>query len=415
MKKVFLILITFILTGCDSTTEPAQPDITIQAEELDTDVIMAETDPELVSSLWAFTHLTQDLVNSEDNEVYSPLSLYLALSMLLPATSETTHDELLEGLSLSSAEEFEEMVQPLLKKNNILDEEEDFASLLTNSIWLQNDREDYDKEILERLEDRYQTMHQFTDFKNVDETKKLIEGFIDEQTNGFIEELDLNIDPNTALLLLNTLYFKDAWRDEFTQETDFDFTTKNGETIEVNGVVKTLESPKYYQDEDSQMVIVPFKNGHQMLFIKPEDIEQFFNQEKTSELYSILEDMEYQEGLNIHLSMPEVDIDSEFTELNKFLESLGFSELMSDAPYLSYIEDKETGMFINDIIQQARITVDREGAEAAAYTAIAVEETSMPIVEEEIEMTLDQPYVMVVLSPEYIPMFVSTVNDPTSE
>jgi Serine protease inhibitor len=113
--------------------------------------------------------------------------------------------------------------------------------------------------------------------------------------------------------------------------------------------------------------------------------------------------------------MPEVDISSNFKELNKFLASLGFTELMSDAPYLSYIEGEETGMVINDIIQQARITVDREGAEAAAYTSIGVEETSIPIIEEEIEMILDQPYVMVVLSPEYIPMFVSTVNNPANE
>lgn len=414
MKKVFLILFLLILAGCDSST-PVSPNITIQPDNLDRDTLMEETDPELVDSLWEFTSLTQELLESEDNEVYSPLSLYLALSMLLPATSETTHDELLEGLSISSTENFEENIQPLLKKNNILDDEEDYASLLTNSIWLQNDRDDYDEEILEVLENRYQAMHQFTDFKNEEKTKELIEAFIDAQTNGFIQELDLNIDSSTTLLLLNTLYFKDQWQEQFKQETEFEFTTKDDKTIEVKGVMKKFENPKYYVEDDLEMVMIPFRNGNQMLFIKPEDIARFFEQDKISDIHSLLENLEYSENTSVNLTMPEVDISSNFKELNKFLASLSFTELMSDAPYLSYIEGEETGMIINDIVQQARITVDREGAEAAAYTSIGVEETSIPIIEEEIEMILDQPYVMVVLSPEYIPMFVSTVNNPANE
>lgn len=272
MKKVFLILFLLILAGCDSST-PVSPNITIQSDNLDRDTLMEETDPELVDSLWEFTSLTQELLESEDNEVYSPLSLYLALSMLLPATSETTHDELLEGLSISSTENFEENIQPLLKKNNILDDEEDYASLLTNSIWLQNDRDDYDEEILEVLENRYQAMHQFTDFKNEEKTKELIEAFIDEQTNGFIQELDLNIDSNTVLLLLNTLYFKDQWQEQFKQETEFEFTTKDDKTIEVKGVMKKFENPKYYVEDDLEMIMIPFRNGNQMLFIKPVYIE----------------------------------------------------------------------------------------------------------------------------------------------
>lgn len=413
MKKIFFILIVCLLAGCD--TSPASPNITIQPNSLDKDIVMDETDPELVESIWDFTVLTQDLLNTEENEVYSPLSLYVALSMLLPGTSETTHDELLEGLSISSREEFEEMVQPLLKKNNILDNDEDYASLLTNSIWLQDGREDFDEDKLALLQDRYQAMHQFVDFKNETESKEMIEAFIDEQTNGFIKELDLNIEPSTVLLLLNTLYFKDQWYKEFTQETNFEFTNKNNEVKEIDGVVTTLKNPKYYQKDDLEMVTVPFLNGNQMLFIKPDNIEQFFNQEKISDIYMILKESKQLEATDVQLTMPEVDISSSFTDLNEFLSTLGFSELMSDAPYLSYIEGQKNGMRISDIIQQARITVDREGAEAAAYTAIAVEETSVSIDQEEIEMALDQPYVMVVLSSENIPMFVSTVLDPMNE
>src|SRR5690625_6729103 len=79
MKKVFLILFLLILAGCDSST-PVSPNITIQPDNLDRDTLMEETDPELVDSLWEFTSLTQELLESEDNEVYSPLSLYLARS-----------------------------------------------------------------------------------------------------------------------------------------------------------------------------------------------------------------------------------------------------------------------------------------------------------------------------------------------
>lgn len=71
-------------------------------------------------------------MNTEENEVYSSLSLYIGLSMLLPETSEITLDELLEGLSTLFREEFEEMVQFLLKKKNIFDNDEYYTSLLVN-------------------------------------------------------------------------------------------------------------------------------------------------------------------------------------------------------------------------------------------------------------------------------------------
>lgn len=415
MKKIFFILAAILLMGCDSevTDSGTTPNVTIQPNSLDSDVVMEEVDANLVESIWKFTDLTQELINTEENEVYSPLSLYMALSMLLPATSEATHQELLEGLSISSRKEYEDMVQPLLEKNNILDDEEDYASLLTNSIWLQNDRDDYDEAILEELLIQYQAMHNFVDFKNTEATKESIEEFIDEQTNGFIKDLDLNLEPETVVLLLNTLYFKDQWLEQFYEGETLEFTNKNGESFEIGAVTGTLKSPRYFKDDVLEMVIAPFENGNQMLFIKPEDIEEFFGENKLDLVHSIIEDLDYAKSTNVYLTMPEVDISSSFDELNHFLSPLGFEELMSDNPQLSYIEGEDTGMAISDIIQQARIAVDREGVEAAAYTAIAIEETSAPIIDTEIEMDLDQPYIMVVLSPEDIPMFISAVNDPS--
>lgn len=60
----------------------------------------------------------------------------------------------------------------------------------------------------------------------------------------------------------------------------------------------------------------------------------------------------------------------------------------------------------------ARVKIDEDGCEAAAYTILGVEATAMMGPEEEIDFTLDKPFVFAITGIDGLPLFVGLVNQP---
>lgn len=363
---------------------------------------------ELVSSVWSFTQLTQSLINTNDNMVYSPFSLYLALSLLLPASFGESYTELLNGLSLKSKEAFEINSQVLLAEFQTLDEQ--YASLLTNSIWLQDHELSYDKDILKDLQIKYQASTHYVDFTQTIATQEKMSAFINQQTNGFISDLDISFGSDTLLVLLNTLYFKAHWQVGFySEDSPLNFLTYSGKSVSINTVYATVENPVYYRDDNVEILALPLENKNKMLFIKPKDLKKFFKKVKLVELKDKLKNLT---NTKVRLHMPEVDISSHHIQLNQYLSSLGFQNVMSSHPQLSFNSNRADNMMINDIVQQVRLAVDRSGVEAAAYTAIGIRMLSDTTSKNLIDMSLNRPYLMLLLSADDLPLFMATVMNP---
>ena len=75
--------------------------------------------------------------------------------------------------------------------------------------------------------------------------------------------------------------------------------------------------------------------------------------------------------------------------------SSAFDPALAD---FSGIVDNED-LFVSGVIHQANITVDEEGTEAAAATAITMETTSAEI-EEPLEFFVDQPFIYAIMDQE---------------
>jgi serpin B len=73
----------------------------------------------------------------------------------------------------------------------------------------------------------------------------------------------------------------------------------------------------------------------------------------------------------------------------------------------------EAQLLIQDVVHQANITVDEEGTEAAAATAVVVGVTSAPA-DEPVEVTVDRPFVFALRDRETgAVLFFGRVVDPT--
>ncbi|MCH5231965.1 MAG: serpin family protein, partial [Muribaculaceae bacterium] len=68
-------------------------------------------------------------------------------------------------------------------------------------------------------------------------------------------------------------------------------------------------------------------------------------------------------------------------------------------------------LFVSQVQHAARVKVDEEGCEAAAYTYIGMPTSGMPPADE-VDFILDRPFLFAITGDSGLPLFVGTVNQP---
>jgi serpin B len=112
------------------------------------------------------------------------------------------------------------------------------------------------------------------------------------------------------------------------------------------------------------------------------------------------------------LTMPKFEFDSDFS-LSEALIALGMPSAFSlDADFSGITGDRD--LFISDVIHKAFISVDEEGTEAAAATAVVMVEMAAPIEDEEpLVVTIDRPFVFLIRDSETgAILFLGRVTNP---
>ena len=80
------------------------------------------------------------------------------------------------------------------------------------------------------------------------------------------------------------------------------------------------------------------------------------------------------------------------------------------ADFSPAIQDAD-GVYLSRADHAARVTVDEEGVTAAAYTVMMEAGAAEPP-DEEIDFTLDRPFVFAITARSGLPLFVGIVNTP---
>ena len=166
------------------------------------------------------------------NYVISPLSIYMAFSLLHEIGSANVKKELEDSFNLTSADyEFAGEVFKNMVFESYKDESSNLLSCLqlSNTIWLDSSIK-ANSEPLDRLAKIYYCYAFNTDFqKHNAKANKDIREFIKSKTNGLIDK-DFNIDSDTLFALINTVYLKDLWNyygDDLPKEKrNFNYTGK---------------------------------------------------------------------------------------------------------------------------------------------------------------------------------------------
>lgn len=101
---------------------------------------------------------------------------------------------------------------------------------------------------------------------------------------------------------------------------------------------------------------------------------------------SVLQDLEPRQ---VSLSMPRFEYDSDFS-LKETLAAMGMPDAFTSAADFSGMTGNR-GLFISEVIHKAFVSVDEEGTEAAAATAVIMPSSAAPI-----EFTADRPFVFLI-------------------
>ena len=114
---------------------------------------------------------------------------------------------------------------------------------------------------------------------------------------------------------------------------------------------------------------------------------------------------------NIHLSMPKFDVVSQM-DLVEELRELGITDVFDDSlsDFTPTTQDVDR-LCVSEVNHAARVKVDEEGCEAAAFTLMLVEPTSA-FIADEVDFVLDRPFVFILTGITDQPLFAGVVNQP---
>lgn len=354
----------------------------------------------------------------EKNRVFSPLNVYLATAMLAETTDRETRQQILDVLGVDSIETLRERARTLW--NDIYLDDDNQVTLLANSLWLRDDTR-YKQQTVDTLAQDYYASS-FAGHMGNEEYNQTFREWINQQTNSLLEDSveQLKLDAQTVMALVSTMYLKAPWADQFSESatTEGTFHAPTGDVPA--DFMHTSMFDLYCYADGFAAVFLEFRSGGGMwLFLPDEDtsIETLIESGQITNFLMAQQAGEWTDAksVEIHLSMPKFDVSSSI-RLTDGLQQMGITDVFEAgrADFSPLLEDKDVPINLSTAKHAARVKVDEEGCEAAAYTVYAATGAALP--DEEVNFILDRPFVFAVTSAQSeLPLFIGTVYNPAAE
>ena len=205
----------------------------------------------------------------------------------------------------------------------------------------------------------------------------LINRWVKDNTNGRINPKYQSFDPNTAMLLINTITFKSDWQKEFNANktrNDIFHSPSGDKTVKFMGDMR----PHYIQDETVQGILLPYDDGKtSMLILLPKkDVGDMLGKLTASGLAAyVAESRSSTEEAS--LSIPRVNFSYDET-LNGPLKAMGLKlPFGGSADFTGMaVKNANLGLYISKVRHMTYLSIDEKGTEAAAATTVTMDASS---------------------------------------
>ena len=351
--------------------------------------------------------------------VISPVSLHLALALLQQGAGGRTRQQLASLLQLEAATECEVRLgtRRLLDTYRQQRRRLNTASTtiqLANVIFAEVEvKQDYRNTLQTYFSSGVRTL----DFGRPQEAAATINSWVENKTSGLITDFlpASAIKQDTALMLINAIYFKANWR------TSFDSRSTKQDTFHVDQNTRTIVNMMYQENYftylrhpslNCQLVSLPYEDDtfSMMLLLPNQEGAQAVDtliQNIADQDFNLLRDQ--MESTNLKLTMPKFKIGYKTKEhLKSSLQQNGLTNIFNDAD-LSRISN--TPLEVSDILHETMVEVTEDGSEAAGVTGGLLQTKSGSF---GVSMTLNRPFVFVIHDHgTNIPLFIGRIARPT--
>ncbi len=410
MKTTLFSTLTAVTTGvllvtvsCNRATVTPSPGIST-ASELRVSAPFANQTTQFAFDLAKQVN-TQE--GSSKNVFISPLSLHVALGMLLNGANGQTAQEIQKTLKLDAQTlaEANQTYQNLMV--NLPGVDPAVTLTLANSVWYRNTFQ-VETSFQDVLKQTFKADISAQDFNDAATVGK-INSWASEKTKGKITKVIEQIQPDNVMFLLNALYFKGDWKTQFdpAKTIDAPFKLASGGTVNVrmmrsnasirrafSSTYSAFELP-YGSDKYAMTILLPAENS------STEALLTTLNGETWSQLQRDMTAGKTDFGL------PKFTLNYE-VNLNKVLGTMGMPTAFTDGADFTKMNARG-GLTLSFVKQNTFVAVDEKGTEAAAVTSTGVSTTSYQ------EPTLfDRPFVFVIHEKTSgTVLFVGKIADPT--
>lgn len=340
---------------------------------------------------------------SEDsNTLVSPLSVSLALGMVLNGAKGATEEEIRRTVAGDlSPEDYRKALTAYV---NALPSDEKAKFHFANSVWIEKAfrlRWWYEKS----TEKQFRAVIERLPFD--EEAVRKINDWVKRETDGMIDSVIDSATPEAALYLINALAFDAEWA-EIYKESEIGkerFQNLNGTKTEVDAMRHTERI--YLKAEGCTGFVKPYAGSrYSFVALLPDEEENAseFIRGFTAEKY--LKILNSRTLTEVDTMVPKFECDYA-SILNETLSELGMGSAFGpDADFSGMSPDR---ISIGEVIHKTHIEVDERGTKAGAVTAVMMKNLCIPTPKPEV--ILNRPFVYAIADNEkLLPLFIGAVT-----
>ena len=451
-KRIAAVLATCMFAaaaGCAGNKQPSQtataPETTAASTEQPTAAMPTATQPTTVppateSRLKRITTFSQDAVIpynafslellrknlKEDNSslLVSPLSVLSALGMTANgANGETLQEfETAFGMQAEELNLFMAYLQYSDADDELLQSFENELGILTevpvihnaNSLWLSSDRGfTAEQGFLDTAEQYYNAQVNTVPFDS--KLPGQINGWVKENTDGMVDSILDNVEPNDVAYLVNAVAFDAKWEKPY-ENIDVrsgTFTCEDGTAQTVKMMTGTERADRcYLQDDNAEGFLKPYVGGRfafaALLPDKGIRVRDYLNTLTGEKLTAILQKAN---DTPVEAMIPKFQ-GSYDVPLNESLQKMGIQSAFDmDAADLTRLGKSGNGdnLYLNKVLHKTFISVAEQGTRAGAATLASASGSAAPSARPR-QIYLDRPFVyMLVNLKTNTPLFIGTL------
>lgn len=316
--------------------------------------------------------------NPSKNVCYSPVSISSALAMVLLGAKGDTAVQMSQALGLNTEEDIHQGFQELL--SNLNEPRRKYSLRTANRLFAENTCKILTTFKESCLQFYHSELEQLSFAKVPEKSRKHINTWVSTQTEGKIPELlsGGSVTSETRLVLVNALYFKGKWHQQFnkedTREMPFKINKKEERPVQMM-CQEDRFNLTHVNEVQAQVLEMPYEGMElSLLVLLPDDGVDLSKVENslTFEKLMAWTKPDIMKSIDVEVFLPKFKLQEDY-DMESVFQHLGMVDVFQgDKADLSGMSP-ERDLHLSKFVHKSVVEVNEEGTEAAAASSAVIE------------------------------------------